>query len=378
MNSDPALGIYIHWPYCAKICPYCDFNVYKVREVDVEAWRDVFLRDLTYWRARTGPRKIKSIYLGGGTPSLAPLPVVEGILADIDRLWGIGTSIELTLEANPSDAELAKFSEFASLGINRLSLGVQSFDDDELKFLGRNHDAKTAQIALERALGLFERVSLDLIYGLPSDTIATVETKLKRALKFGAGHLSPYQLTIEPGTAFQKAVERKAWLPIEDDLEADLFELVQSCLADHGLPAYEVSNHARPGEESIHNLIYWYQNDYLGIGPGAHGRITIDGVRFASVATLSPDDFLKAPEAEQCCAVEKLSAESVLVEKVTMGLRMMAGFELTDDDVALLGARANRIEDLARDGLLDFSRNRLKATNRGTKVLNAVTNALLA
>lgn len=376
--NDPDLGIYVHWPYCSKICPYCDFNVYKTRDVEAEAWSKAFLRDLSYWRERTGPRHIKSIYFGGGTPSLAPIPVIEKLIDDVDRLWGLGETVEVTLEANPSDGETGSFSAFSSIGINRLSLGVQSFDDDELRFLGRNHDGAKARRALEQALGLFDRVSFDLIYGLPNDTPATVAAKLDQALGFAAGHLSPYQLTIEPGTAFQKAVDRKAWAPIADDTEADLFDLVRDTLFDHGLPAYEISNHARAGEQSIHNLIYWHQEDYLGIGPGAHGRITVGGDRFASVAARSPVDFLNNTDANNKNSIEVLSAESVLVEKVTMGLRMTDGFYLNDSDLLHLGDRAVRIDSLVQDGLVDFSQNRLKATSRGAKLLNAVTQALLA
>ncbi|MEE9329985.1 MAG: radical SAM family heme chaperone HemW, partial [Parvularculaceae bacterium] len=244
------LGLYIHWPYCTKVCPYCDFNVVRARHVDIYRWREVLLEDLSYWAVQS-PGYLHSIYFGGGTPSLMPPSLVAQIIEAAKKLWCTKEPLEITLEANPTDAEKMRFSAFRDAGVNRLSLGVQSFDDKALQFLGRNHDAAEARRGIETAQTIFARTNFDLIYGLPNQTRREWCDQLTTAIDFGAGHLSIYQLTIEQGTAFAKAVARGAWQPIAQVQEAALYDIAQEICDRHGLRAYEVSNHAKPGEESV-------------------------------------------------------------------------------------------------------------------------------
>jgi len=378
LSAKSDLGIYIHWPYCSRICPYCDFNVYKNKPVNEEAWKSAFLRDLRYWSTQLGPRSIQSIYFGGGTPSLAAPSIIDAVINEIGKLWTLNKNAEITIEANPSDAEVARFDDFSTLGVNRLSLGIQSFNDHDLQFLGRNHNAAMARNALTLALSTFNRTSLDLIYALPNETPDKLARTLKEALAFGVGHLSPYQLTIESGTAFERAVTRKTWAPPNEDLSADLFEQVQSTLCAAGLPAYEISNHARPGEESIHNLIYWHQNDYLGIGPGAHGRVNIDQKRFATVTEKNPNTYIIDGDAQSNITLETLTPEDILVERVTMGLRIKSGITLSKADQKTLGNRAKRLLELERDGLIINNNWAIRATPLGARVLNSITTQLLS
>lgn len=333
------LALYVHWPYCAKICPYCDFNVYRQRgEIDEAAWRAAFTRDLSYFAERMGSaghggqRTLASIYFGGGTPSLMAPSLVSGVIDAAARIWPLAPGAEITLEANPTDAEAARFDDMRAAGINRLSLGVQRFDDAALAFLGRNHDALTARGALDQAIAAFERVSFDLIYGLPDETHADWRRTLAEALAFGTGHLSLYQLTIEPGTAFARATARAAWTPIDDDREADFFEIAGEMTAAAGLPAYETSNHARPGARSRHNLTYWRGGDYLGIGPGAHSRLSDPEGRQAFVAERKPPAYLAADHGHDIFAAETLTAEDQLIERLAMGLRLVEGITLPADD----------------------------------------------
>ncbi len=373
----PKLGVYVHWPYCARICPYCDFNVYKNRGVDWARWLAALKRDLGHWAARTSDRNLASLYFGGGTPSLAPLPVIEGVIAACASLWGFESGAEITIEANPTDAEQSLFRAFASAGVNRLSLGVQSFDDEALKFLGRDHDGAAARRAVETALSVFDRATFDLIYALPGETPAAWRARLREALAFSAPHLSLYQLTIERGTAFEKAVARGAWTPPDEDAGADLYDVAQEEAAREGLPAYEISNHAAPGAESRHNLLYWTQQDYVGVGPGAHGRLTEGGARMATETPLSPDAYLEAVESSGCGAslIEPLDAEAILTERLSMGLRLTKGLTLDATDLAAL---APRIDALAGEGLLVRQGAHIAATLEGRRLLNAVLARILA
>lgn len=377
LPSNPALGVYVHWPYCARICPYCDFNVYKNREIDAGRWRDALMRDLSYWAAKASGRKLTSLYFGGGTPSLAPLEVIEGVIGACAELLGFAENAEITIEANPTDAEQARFAAFARAGVNRLSLGVQSFDDAALKFLGRDHSAADARRAVGLALRSFPRMSFDLIYALPGQSAEAWRRDLRDALALGAPHLSLYQLTIEDGTAFANAVARKAWAPPEDGLAADLFDIAQEEAAAAGLPAYEISNHAAPGGESRHNMLYWTGGDYIGAGPGAHGRVTIDGERIATETPLAPEAYLRAVETSGHGAslAEPLSAAAVLTERLSMGLRLAEGAALPTEDFAML---AERLPPLVEAHLLQRNGDRLVATAAGRRVLNAVLRELLA
>ena len=379
-SNAPKLGVYVHWPFCARVCPYCDFNVYKDRDVDAERWRAALLGDLRYWAARTEGRSLTSLYFGGGTPSLAPLSVIYGVIGACAEFWGFEDGAEITLEANPTDAEQSRFESFAAAGVNRLSLGVQSFDDAALNFLGRDHDGAEARQAVDIGLKVFPRLTFDLIYALPGQSTDAWRRALREALAIGSKHVSLYQLTIEDGTAFAKAVARGAWSPPDEARAADLFDVTEEATAEAGLPAYETSNHAAPGEESRHNLLYWTGGDYVGVGPGAHGRITGDGERRAIETHLAPQIYLDAIEASGHGAadVAALDPEARLSERLSMGLRLSAGVELSPGEWTALGFRAARIAALEDDGLLVRDGARLKATRDGRRVLNALLAALLA
>lgn len=379
-DDAPKLGVYVHWPFCARICPYCDFNVYKHRGVDSARWTAALIRDLEHWAARTRGRRLTSLYFGGGTPSLMPVAVLEGVIEACDRIWGFAEAPEITLESNPTDAERDLFAAFNGAGINRLSLGVQSFDDEALAFLGRNHDGVSARRGVDLALNIFGNVTFDLIYALPGQSALGWREELAAALAIGAPHLSLYQLTIEPGTAFDKAVERGRWRPPDENLAADLFDIAQEMTAAAGLPAYEISNHARPGAESKHNLLYWRYADYVGVGPGAHGRLSLVGERIATETPLRPEDYLSLVETSGCGANLEVSldAEAQLVEKTTMGLRLAEGVALSPADQTALGRRILQAEALAAEGYLRLDGRTLKATPDGRRLLNAVLSRLLS
>ncbi len=380
MNEPPPIGVYVHWPYCARICPYCDFNVYKNKQIDAERWLHALKRDLKYWAAKTNERKLVSLYFGGGTPSLAPLDLVAGVIETCENLWGFEADPEITLEANPTDAEQARFQNFADAGVNRLSLGVQSLNDEALKFLGRDHDAAAARRAIEAAQSAFKHYTFDLIYALPDQSETDWERDLKDALSFQPPHLSLYQLTIEPDTAFEKAVARKAWTPPDEGLSADLFALTQEVTSASGLPAYETSNHAHDGEASKHNLLYWRYQDYIGVGPGAHGRITLNGKRVATETHRTPEDYLTAVEqhGHGAALVETLDQEAQLAERLSMGLRLKEGIPLYADDYFYTDdARANRLNELVRDGFLFLDCGTLRATPKGAVMLNSLISRLL-
>ena len=375
--SAPMLGVYAHWPFCARICPYCDFNVYRNRAPDAPRWRDALVRDLES-AAEPAPRvRLKSLYFGGGTPSLAPLGVIEAVIEACGRIWGFEEGAEITIEANPTDAERARFRAFKEAGVNRLSLGVQSFDDAALAFLGREHDGAGSRRALETALGVFGNVSFDLIYALPEETPAALRTRLRQALSFGAPHLSLYQLTIEEGTAFARRRARGELAPPSDDIAADLFEVAQEETARAGLPAYEVSNHAAEGARSRHNLLYWTGGDYVGIGPGAHGRATREGARVATETYLAPEAYLRAVETRGSGVrlAETLSAAEARIERFSMGLRLAEGFSPPESDLAALAAP---MAALAAEGLVARAEGRVRTTPQGRLLLDTVLARLFA
>ena len=327
-----ARALYIHWPFCAKKCPYCDFNSHVRDSVDDAAWQAALIADMRAEAAVSGGESLTSIFFGGGTPSLMPPALVAALLAEAQRLWGFDPAIEITLEANPSSVEAANFAALAGAGVNRVSLGVQSLDDAELKFLGRLHGADEALAALETAQAHFARVSFDLIYALPGHTPALWEERLARALGYGTGHLSLYQLTIEPGTRFASEVRRGRLMPLDDDEAAELFDITQELTGAAGLPAYETSNHARPGEESRHNLVYWRYQDYAGIGPGAHGRRS----GMATVRHKKPENYLAAVtrQGDGIAEARALAIPEQAAEALLMGLRLVEGV-----DLAALSAR---------------------------------------
>lgn len=321
-----ARALYIHWPFCLAKCPYCDFNSHVRDSVDVDRWQAALIADMRAESETAGGQTLESVFFGGGTPSLMPPSLVEALLAEAQELWGFAANIEITLEANPSSVEADKFADLASAGVNRTSLGLQAMDDEKLRFLGRLHDAQEGLNALEVAQKAFERVSFDLIYALPGQTMAQWQQHLTRALSYGTSHLSLYQLTIEPGTRFATMVRRGDFVPLDDDGAADMFELTQDLTRDAGLPAYEISNHAKPGQESRHNLTYWRYQDYCGIGPGAHGR---RGAA-ATQRHKKPENWLAA--VEQRGSGNQLETPITPAEQASeallMGLRLAEGVDL--------------------------------------------------
>jgi oxygen-independent coproporphyrinogen-3 oxidase len=377
-----ARALYIHWPFCAKKCPYCDFNSHVRSGVDMAAWEAALLADMRHEAALCGRERLTSIFFGGGTPSLMPPRLVAALLAEAEALWGFAPGIEITLEANPSSVEAANFAALAAAGINRVSLGIQSFDDATLRWLGRLHDGADAHKALAIAQKAFLRVSFDLIYALPGHTPALWRQQLDEALGHGTGHLSLYQLTIEPGTRFASDVRRGVFAPLDDDAAADLFALTQELTAAAGLPAYETSNHARPGEESRHNLTYWRYQDYAGIGPGAHGR----RLGQATVRHKKPENFLSALARQGHGIAEErvLAASEQAAEALLMGLRLAEGV-----DLAALAARfgfagtaalvdETALARLARLGLVRREGARLCVTAAGRPLLDALLGELVA
>jgi putative oxygen-independent coproporphyrinogen III oxidase len=325
------LGIYIHWPFCAAICPYCDFNVYKAKGADTKPLVDAIIADLTQWHAQTGPRPVTSIFFGGGTPSLMDPRDVSAMIDACARLWGLEDNVEIALEANPTDAEAAKFADLRKAGIERLSLGIQALDDASLKALGRFHSAEEARKAARLARATFPRFSLDLIYARPGQSLTDWQDEMDDALTLEPDHISPYQLTIESGTAFDRAVRRGTMIMPDGDLAADFFTLTQDHLEAAGFEAYEVSNHAKGhANRSRHNLVYWTSQDWIGVGPGAHGRIGWDDGRRATKAAIRPDDYVKAMKADGSTLIENetLSGEDIRDEFWLMGLRLKDGVAL--------------------------------------------------
>ena len=371
------LVVYIHWPYCARICPYCDFNVYKRREDD--ALLPAILKDLEHWRELSGLRQISSIHFGGGTPSLMSSSQVGAVLEQVDNLWGVG-DIEIALEANPHEMSAEDWRGYHAAGLSRLSLGVQSFNDAALSRLGRDHDGETARAALDLAMEIFPSVSADLIFGWAGQTQAQLDADLDGLLSAGVPHLSTYQLTIEDGTAFAKAEARGQNRAVSKEISADFYEIVRERLNAEGFEHYEVSNFAQPRHQSQHNLAYWRGIDYVGVGPGAHGRLTKQGVRSATIAHLSPRAYAKAiAETETGIEIhETLRAQDWAAEYLLMGLRIDEGLSLSR--YAELSGEALDMDELGyltEDGLLLREGDQLKATAKGRLVLNRVTEKLL-
>jgi oxygen-independent coproporphyrinogen-3 oxidase len=380
-----ARALYIHWPFCASKCPYCDFNSHVRAQIDVEAWRDGLLADLRHEARQAAgsardPQPLTSIFFGGGTPSLMPVDLLDELLRTAERLWSFDPQIEITLEANPTSFEAARFAGFAKAGVNRVSIGVQSLDPQALAFLGRTHSVDTALRVITQAQALFGRVTFDLIYALPGQSAEDWQAQLSRALAFGTNHLSLYQLTIEPNTRFATDVRRHLFTPMEDDAAADLFAVTRELTTAAGLPAYEISNHARPGEESRHNLAYWRYQDYCGIGPGAHGRR--DG--YATKRVRKPENWLAAikRQAHGIDHTHKLSAAESATEALLMGLRLAEGI-----DPALLAARFRLPEDALLDrrrvelyrelGFVWTGEGRVGVTPAGMPVLDSIIGDLV-
>jgi putative oxygen-independent coproporphyrinogen III oxidase len=372
------LALYVHWPFCVSKCPYCDFNSHVRTSVDQEQWRDALLVDLAH-EARLLPGcKLTSIFFGGGTPSLMEPATVAAIIEAASAHWLPTKDLEITLEANPNSVEAARFADLASAGVNRLSLGLQSFDDAALRFLGRAHSSREGWKALEIAQKRFPRVSFDLIYALPCETEASWSATLAQALSLGTTHLSLYQLTIEPGTRFARMVAKREFEPLDPDAAAALFELTDAMTSSAGLPAYEISNHARRGKESRHNLTYWRYGDYAGVGPGAHGRRL--GMR--TVRHRKPENFLTALRRNGHGIAEEavLSPTEAADEALVMGLRLGEGVdaEAISQRFGVPVVDWRRIDRLVQSGHLSRDGTRIRLTANGRLLLDAVLGEIAA
>ncbi|GHD39757.1 coproporphyrinogen III oxidase [Thalassobaculum fulvum] len=381
---DEPIGVYVHWPFCLSKCPYCDFNSHVAAAVDHDRWRAALVRDLEGQAARIGRRRVESVFFGGGTPSLMAPETVAAVLAAVGRLFRLSNDLEVTLEANPTSVEAGKLEAFRDAGVNRVSLGVQALDDAVLKFLGRAHSAEEALAAVATARERFERVSFDLIYARPDQSPESWRRELTDALRHAAGHLSLYQLTIEPTTPFHSLHARGAFRLPDEDAAAALWDVTQETLEAAGLPAYEVSNHARPGQECRHNLVYWSYRDYLGVGPGAHGRLTERGRKVATRAHRAPALWLERVEREGHALVDDrpLARDETLVEATLTGLRLAGGVP-RERWHALFGTGPETlfepatIELLTGGGFLELDAEGLRATAAGRTRLDAVTDRLL-
>lgn len=383
--SARGFGIYVHWPFCRSKCPYCDFNSHVRERVDHGRWRAALLRELEHYAADTAGRKVTSIFFGGGTPSLMEPETVAALIARVRDLFTVAVDVEITLEANPTSAEIEKFRAFRAAGVNRISLGVQSLVADDLKFLGRQHDAAQALEAVRMAAATFERFSFDLIYARPGQSLDQWRAELDRALEFAAGHISLYQLTIEPGTQFEQAVARGDFRVLDEEHAAELYEATVARLAEAGLGDYEISNFAKPGRESRHNLTYWRYGDYIGVGPGAHGRLTIGADKFATRQHRAPEAWLDLVERDGHATRQRdpVSHAERLSELLMMGLRLKEGVKLTriEDESARSFPQAidqTRLRRLVDGGFLALSDDRLAATQTGRQRLDAVLAALIS
>jgi putative oxygen-independent coproporphyrinogen III oxidase len=382
--AGPGFGLYVHWPFCRAKCPYCDFNSHVAPAVDDTRWARALVAEIDRHADEIGPRPLASIFFGGGTPSLMAPATVAAVIERATARFAPALDLEITLEGNPTSVEAGRLAGFRAAGVNRVSLGIQALDDQALRLLGREHSAAEALAAVDLAARLFPRFSFDLIYGRPEQTVAGWQAELGKALDHAGGHLSVYQLTIEPGTRFH-LLHQTGQLPMPDgDLQADLYEATRERLAAAGLPAYEISNHARPGEECRHNLIYWRSGEWAGIGPGAHGRLNLPGARVATEAWRLPKAWLERVEAEG--AGERLrtplTREEQVEELLVMGLRLAEGIDLARlertsgrpvDQILNYGP----LERLVADHLLSLTGGRLAATAAGRQGLNAILVALL-
>ena len=379
------LGLYVHWPFCRSKCPYCDFNSHVETAIDQRRWRDALLAEIRHYAALTPSGRLQTVFFGGGTPSLMPPETVAAVIETARACWETADGIEITLEANPTSAEAARLSSYRAAGVRRLSLGVQSLEPEGLAALGREHGVGEAIEAVATARSLFERISFDLIYARPGQTRRGWRRELARALEIAGTHLSVYQLTIERGTAFHRLHRRGELVLPPDDVQAGLFEDTRSILAEAGLPAYEISNHARPGDECRHNLIYWLSADYVGVGPGAHGRITRDGQTVAYTQRRAPEAWREAVQtAGHATQVETVLEPSERVEEIVMmGLRLTDGMP-RERFAALTGAGPEALFDraalerLTAGGFLEVDSRGIRATQAGLMRLDAVLRTLLA
>jgi oxygen-independent coproporphyrinogen-3 oxidase len=377
-------GLYVHWPFCKAKCPYCDFNSHVAERIDHQRWRESYIREMDYIAAKTEKRELTSIFFGGGTPSLMEPETVRSIIDHAQKTWQFANNIEITLEANPTSFETEKFQAFKEAGVNRVSIGVQSLSDKDLSFLGREHSAQEALQAVQSANKIFGRVSFDLIYARPEQTLEAWEAELDEALEYAKGHLSLYQLTIEPGTPFFTRHKRGDFTMPEDDRGGAFYERTQEIMAAANLPAYEVSNHAAKSQESLHNLAYWRYADYAGIGPGAHGRLTIDGAKLATRTHRAPDVWLEKVEAHGhgYHPFDTLDATARLQEMLMMGLRLREGVPYSriehESGKAWQDALPmDNVRLLEKEKLLEADNDALRPTLEGMQRLNGLLYYLL-
>ncbi len=376
-QPDGGFGIYVHWPFCAAKCPYCDFNSHvRHTAIDQARYAAAFERELEHFAALTPGREVQSIFLGGGTPSLMEPTTVGRILDKISALWSVSPTVEVSLEANPSSVEAERFKGYRAAGVNRVSLGVQALNDHDLKLLGRLHDTAQARAAIEIARQTFPRLSFDLIYARPNQSVEAWRAELGQAIDLAADHLSLYQLTIEQGTPFFALHKAGKLIVPDQDVAADLFEATQDLCAARGLPAYEVSNHAVPGAECQHNLIYWRYGDYVGVGPGAHGRISVGSTKRATSVEPHPETWLENVEGHGHASIEDqpLTEEEQGDEFLLMGLRLVEGVDLSRyEQISGRSVDTRRLTQLLDHGMVELIGNHgVRATPDGVYVLDAV------
>jgi len=373
-------GLYIHWPFCQSKCPYCDFNSHVAATIDQSDWERAYLSEIERVSRETSGRVLNTVFFGGGTPSLMDPELVNSILSKVRDCWTLSNDVEITLEANPTSVESGRFQGYRDAGVNRISMGIQSLKDEDLKRLGRLHSVAEAQKAFDIARSTFDRVSFDLIYARQGQTIDAWRSELREALSMAIDHLSLYQLTIEQGTAFGDRYNRGQLRDLpSDDSAADMYFVTQDECEKAGMPAYEVSNHAREGSESRHNLIYWRYGDYVGIGPGAHGRLTLDGKKYAIDTPLAPTSWLQSvtEKGHGENPREVLSGYDQAVEYLMMGLRITEGIDLNRLSSLLGNEFTFKNKYLIEDGFISTENGRLSITRKGRPVLNAIIRELI-
>jgi putative oxygen-independent coproporphyrinogen III oxidase len=364
------IAVYVHWPYCRKKCPYCDFNSHVTDSVDHDAWRDAYAREIEYYAQTLGKRHVTSIFFGGGTPSLMEPQTVSYVIDILSKIWSVDANVEITLEANPTSIEAGKFSDFRNAGVNRVSVGIQSLRDEQLQFLGREHNADEALKALNIANQTFERVSFDLIYARPGQGMDEWHDELVQALQYAKGHMSLYQLTIEDGTQFKTLRDSGRLTELDNDIAGDMYLMTADMMADHGMPAYEISNYAALGQESRHNLAYWRYADYVGIGPGAHGRITLpDNTKMATRTHKAPDIWMDnvtnhGHGAKPFVPLDNLTQ---IEERLMMGMRLNEGVDVTDINLDM-----DSLNPLFDGGILFMRDKRLFVSPQHWPILDSV------
>ncbi|UWQ49638.1 radical SAM family heme chaperone HemW [Leisingera caerulea] len=373
-------GLYVHWPFCQAKCPYCDFNSHVSAKIDQKLWVRAYLAELDRLSEQLSGRVLNTIFFGGGTPSLMHPETVAAVIERAREIWPFANDMEISLEANPGSVEAGRFAGYRDAGVNRVSMGIQALNDEDLRRLGRIHSVAEAKAAFDIARNCFDRVSFDLIYARQGQTLEAWKAELNEALSMAIDHVSLYQLTIEDGTAFgdRYARGKLRGLP-EDDTAADMYLATQEITSAHGMAGYEVSNHAKPGAESRHNLIYWRYGDYAGIGPGAHGRLTLNGARFATETHLAPGAWLEAVNKGNGESLrELLSREDAAAEYLMMGMRLTEGLDMVRyAQLSGRPIRKSKLADLADLGMVTISEQRLRTTHKGRAVLNAVLRDLL-